>query len=210
MSSNPDSFIDEVTEEVRRDRLFAAFRKYGWIGILLIVVIVGWSAWLEWTASRERARAQAFGDAVLAALEKADPADRAKALNGVSAADRNQATLLTLLSAATVADAPKLAALAADPEVPVVYRDLAAFRRLLLLGDLPEAERIAGFEALAAPGAPFRVLAEEQMALIDITAGRTAQALDRLKALAEDSEASGALQRRAKQLMVAIGGVPGQ
>ena len=32
--SNPDSFIDEVTEEVRRDRLFAVFRKYGWIGVL--------------------------------------------------------------------------------------------------------------------------------------------------------------------------------
>ena len=36
--SNHDSFIDEVTEEVRRDRLFAAFRKYGWIGVLLVAV----------------------------------------------------------------------------------------------------------------------------------------------------------------------------
>ncbi|MCR8726330.1 hypothetical protein [Frigidibacter sp. ROC022] len=209
MSSNPDSFIDEVTEEVRRDRLFALFRRYGWIGVLAIVLIVGWSAWLEWDASRQRARAQAFGDAVIAALEKADPADRAAALEGITAKDKNQATLLTLLGAATKADAPKLAELAADPEIPAVYRDLAAFRRLLLLNDLDEAERIAGFEALATPGAPYRVLAEEQIALIDITAGRTDKALERLEALSEDSEASGALQRRAKQLMVAIGGTPG-
>ena len=39
--SNPDSFIDEVTEEVRRDRLFAIFRKYGWIGAVLVALIVG-------------------------------------------------------------------------------------------------------------------------------------------------------------------------
>ena len=28
--SDTDSFIDEVTEEVRRDALFAQFRRYGW------------------------------------------------------------------------------------------------------------------------------------------------------------------------------------
>ena len=39
--SNPDSFIEEVTEEVRRDRLFALFRKYGWIGVVLVLAIVG-------------------------------------------------------------------------------------------------------------------------------------------------------------------------
>jgi hypothetical protein len=33
--SNPDSFIDEVTE-VRRDHLFRLFRKYGWIGVVII------------------------------------------------------------------------------------------------------------------------------------------------------------------------------
>ena len=38
--SNPDSFIDEVTEEVRRDRLFRLFRKYGWIGGVVVALIV--------------------------------------------------------------------------------------------------------------------------------------------------------------------------
>ena len=39
--SNPESFIDEVTEEVRRDKLFAIFKKYGWIGGALIALTVG-------------------------------------------------------------------------------------------------------------------------------------------------------------------------
>ncbi len=67
--SNPDSFIDEVTEEVRRDRLFAMFRKYGWIGVLAVVAIVGGAAYTEWSKARSEARAQAFGDAVLDAVD---------------------------------------------------------------------------------------------------------------------------------------------
>ena len=45
--SNPDSFIDEVTEEVRRDRLFRLFRKYGWIGVVIILGLVGGTAWTD-------------------------------------------------------------------------------------------------------------------------------------------------------------------
>ena len=54
--SNPDSFIDEVTEAVRRDRLFAMFRKYGWIGAVLVLGVVGGSAWIEWSKARAMAR----------------------------------------------------------------------------------------------------------------------------------------------------------
>ena len=66
--SDTDSFIDEVTEEVRRDQLFALFRKYGWIGILAIVLIVGGASWSEWRKAQAEAKAQAFGDALVAAM----------------------------------------------------------------------------------------------------------------------------------------------
>ena len=81
--SNPDSFIDEVTEEVRRDRLFAIFRKYGWIGAVLVALIVGGAAWNEWQKSRETARAQAFGDAMLDAMDLGAPEDRVAAVASV-------------------------------------------------------------------------------------------------------------------------------
>ena len=35
--SDTDSFIDEVNEEVRRDRLYHLLRRYGWIAALAIV-----------------------------------------------------------------------------------------------------------------------------------------------------------------------------
>ena len=66
--SNTDSFVDEVTDEVRRDRLFAMFRKYGWIGVVMVLLIVGGAAWTEWQKAVASERAQAFGDAALAAL----------------------------------------------------------------------------------------------------------------------------------------------
>ena len=46
--SETDSFIEEVAEEVRRDRLFKMFRRYGWIAALVVIVIVGAASWNEY------------------------------------------------------------------------------------------------------------------------------------------------------------------
>jgi hypothetical protein len=72
--SNPDSFIDEVNEELKRDRLFAMMRKYGWIVVVAVIAVVGFAAWNEWSKSQAEARAQALGDAIVEALEDPDAA----------------------------------------------------------------------------------------------------------------------------------------
>ena len=40
MANQNDRFIDEVTEDLRRDRLFLMLRRYGWIAVLLILALV--------------------------------------------------------------------------------------------------------------------------------------------------------------------------
>ena len=45
--SNSETFIDEVTEEVRKDQLFGYMRKYGWIAVLAVLAIVGGTAFSE-------------------------------------------------------------------------------------------------------------------------------------------------------------------
>ncbi|MBL3570865.1 hypothetical protein JMJ94_15450, partial [Rhodovulum visakhapatnamense] len=83
--TNPDSFIQEVTDEVRRDRLFAWMRRYGWIAALIIVGLVGAAAWREWSIARQEAAAQALGDSILDAIEIRDAAARAEALGRIGA-----------------------------------------------------------------------------------------------------------------------------
>ena len=209
--SNPESFIEEVTEEVRRDRLFAAFRKYGWIGVLGVVLIVGGAAVTEWRKASNRAAAQAFGDAVMVALEQGTAPARRAALAAVPAsADRAAILNLMLASDPTDDRAGTLAALdkvASDATLPASYRDLAVLRRVVLSGaDMALADRRAALDPIAAPGRPFRPLALEQLAYLLVEAGDTAGAIAALQALSQDQEAPSGLRQRATQMIVALGG----
>lgn len=211
--SNQDSFIEEVTEEVRRDRLFGLFRKYGWIGVLLVLAIVGGAAWNEWSKSRAEARAEAFGDALIDALDLGSPEERRAALAAIPADGQQGAILNLILASDPKADQPAtlaaLDAIIADASLPVSYRDLATLRRVLVAGAGMElTDRRSALQAIAAPGRPYRTLAEEQLAYLLIEEGQTEAAITALQALMQDQEASGALKARAGQVVTALGGTP--
>ncbi len=211
--SNPESFIDEVTEEVRRDKLFGYIRRYGWIGIVAVLMLVGGAAYREYQLAAKQAESQAFGDAVLDALDQDDPAARATALAAVEAPGQRRALLGLLQSSDPETDkAATLAALALvadDATLPASYRDLAVLRRVIVAGaDLPAADRRALLDPIAAPGRPYRTLALEQMALLSVETGDTAAAITTLEALRQDQEATPGLRRRAEQVIVALGGTP--
>ncbi len=209
--SNTDSFVDEVTDEVRRDRLFAIFRKYGWIGVVVVLLIVGGAAWTEWQKAVAADRAQEFGDAALAALEKTDPAERAAALAAIPA-DKDQRAIQALLLAGspegdTAARLAALDALIADATEPQVYRDLAVLRRVGVAGTAqPLAERRTALQGVAVPGRPFRTLAEEQLAYLLIEEGKTADALTAMTALIQDQESPAGLRQRLASVITALGG----
>lgn len=210
--SNTDSFIDEVSEEVRRDKLFRLARRYGWIVALVIVLIVAGAAALEWRKASQRGNAQALGDAMLGALEHENSASRAAALEDVAAEGDAQAIVL-LVAAAELAgsDAEAAGALLeqveALPDIQPAYRDLAVLK-LTMIPDYPlfSDEKIARLEPLAIPGRPFRLTAMEQMAYVHIERGESDEALTLLSQIASDAEASPAQRQRAAQLTIALGG----
>lgn len=209
--SNPDSFIEEVTEEVRRDRLFGLFRKYGWIGLVLILALVGGTAWTEWQKSRAAARAEAFGDALIDALDHGTPDERREALASVPATGEQVAILNLILGSDPAEDkAATLAALesvANNAALSPAYRDLAVLRRVLAGGaDLALADRRAALDGIAVAGRPYRTLAAEQLAYLLIEEGKQDEAVAALTALMQDQEASGALRARAGQVITALGG----
>ena len=209
--SNPDSFIDEVTEEVRRDRLFAMFRKYGWIGVLVVILIVGGAGYSEWRKVQDAARAQGFGDSVLDALDLGAPEDRRAALGAIQT-DGSQTAILDLLLASDpkTDKAGSLAALdklIADTAQPQSYRDLATLRRVIVAGaDMPLADRRAMLDPIAAPGRPFRALALEQLAYLQVEDGKTDEAIAALQSLRQDQDATPGLRKRAEQMIIALGG----
>ena len=209
--SNPDSFIEEVTEEVRRDRLFGLFRKYGWIGVVVILALVGGTAWTEWQKSRDAARAEAFGDALIDALDHGTPEERREALASVPATGEQVAILNLILGSDPAEDkAATLAALesvANNASLSPAYRDLAVLRRVLVGGaDLALADRRAALDGIAVAGRPYRTLAAEQLAYLLIEEGKPDEAIAALTALMQDQEASGALRARAGQVITALGG----
>lgn len=214
--SDTDSFIEEVTEEVRRDRLFLMLKRYGWIGGLAVVAIVGGAAYREYSKAQELTAAQALGDGMIAALAADEPADRAEALAQVAAGSETGAAVAKMMRAGALAEAEDtetavavLSEVATDGELPLVYRHIASFKALALQAEtLSLEERRLQYEALAQPGAPLSLLASEQLALLDIEAGETEAAIARLQAITADATVSRDLQDRATQVIVALGGKP--
>lgn len=213
--SDTDSFIEEVSEEVRRDRLYGYLRRYGWIAVLAILLIVGGASWNEWRKAQIEAQAQGLGDAMIFALRTNDQAMRAQAIAEVQAENPTARAVLDLIAAAEFSGAQnpadaveRLNILAVNTEVPQIYRDMAAFKALLVPGGSDAATRRAGFAAMDVPGHTMRMLASEQLALLDIEAGDTQAALERLQSILVDAEVSPSLQQRAVQVIVALGGEP--
>ena len=216
--SDTDSFIEEVSEEVRRDRMFDLFRRFGWIAVAAVLLLVGGAAWNEWSRSKQQTQAEALGDAVVAALQLEDAAQRAVALQDILSQTADGQAIVQLLSAAELAadnrasDAStQLAAVRDNDEVQSIYRQIAAFKFLVLpISGSSIEDRQSGLEALISSGSALRVLAEEQLALLDIELGNEADAVVRLQRLLEDSEITPGVRRRVTQLITSLGTTPGE
>lgn len=214
--SDTDSFIDEVSEELRRDQLFATFKRYGWIAGLLVVLVVGGAAFSEYRKSQAQAQAAALGDNLLAALAVRDQSKRAAALAAIETQSADAGSLVDLLAASANIDADDIAgavarldSVAVNGDIPAIYRQLAGFKAVLLQTDtLSVADRRNAFENLARPGSPVRLLAQEQLALIQIESGDPAAAMAGYQAILDDAELTTDLQQRALQVIVALGGDP--
>jgi hypothetical protein len=125
------------------------------------------------------------------------------------------AAILQMLAAAeALQDDPKGAAarlmeIAEMTDVAPVYRQIATLKAAMIPDSGIDADvRRARLDDLALGGGVIRLLAEEQLAYLDIEAGSEAAAIERLNAISADAEATAGLRRRATQVIVALGGEP--
>ncbi|HEU0223703.1 MAG TPA: hypothetical protein VFR34_16035 [Paracoccaceae bacterium] len=212
--SQTDSFVDEVTEELRRDRLFRLFRRWSPYVIALLVLLVAASAWNEWRKAALEAEREAAGDALLAATRAATPEARLTSLEALRGGVAAGMLALRFAEAGALATAGRaddaavrFQALADDQDLDPIYRDLARLRLLALRGSaMAPAERIALLDAMTGPDAPFRLLALEGRAIAHHEAGDADKAAQNLRSILADPFATEALRGRTVEFLNAIGG----
>ena len=214
--SDTDSFLQEVSEELRRDRLYRNIRKYGWIAILLVIVIVGAATYREYQKSQAEMEAELFGTSIIDALTEKNAADRILKLQKINAPEENARAILAMLLSAEASanesatlEMSSLSEITQSLSIDAHYRDLLNFKILLGSAEIMDLDkRITAFEALSKPGNPFRLLAEEQIALIELELGNTDDAVEKISQILLDSELTTGLRNRVTQMMIALGKDP--
>lgn len=218
----PDIF-DEVDEDLRAERAQLLLKKYAWVIALAVVVIVGgaagWQGWQWWQAKQDRIAATAY----LAAMRTADgvrpgqpvPPDAIVAFDRVArSAPDGYRTLARLREAGLKADAGDISGavrawdeVASDSSADPLLRNLATLlsvQRQIDSGDPAALE--ARLKPLENPDNAWHSLADETQALIELRQGKTDQARESLRRLAQDVTAPEGVRRRANGLLERLGG----
>ncbi|MVA98735.1 tetratricopeptide repeat protein [Nitratireductor sp. CAU 1489] len=213
-----DSFIREVSEELRQDQAKALWDRYGpfILGVAVLVVlatagVVGWNYWTQTQASRS---GDAFSEALNFASEGQDD-EALAALEKLEQDGYGAYPVLARLRAATVMaekgdyDGAVAAfdAVAGDGSVPGSIRDMARLRAALLLVDHGGYDEVsARVEPLTADTNALRHSAREALGLAAWKEGKPTDALKLFDQIAEDTAAPRNAQERAKLLVELIRG----
>jgi hypothetical protein len=203
-----DSFIREVDDELRQDRLKAFWTKYRAVILAVAALVVlgtaalrGWQYWQESRAARG-------GDAFVAAVEqsaKGAGEDAIKALGEQArSAPGGYRVLADLRLAGELAargdTAAALAAfdrIAADASADVAFRSVAALRAGMIAVDAEPYDKVkARLEPLAVAGGYFRHLAREMLGNAALKSGANDEAMKWFAAVADDSGAGSSARSR--------------
>src|SRR5665213_1723393 len=112
--------FDEVDEDLRAERAQALFKRYGWLLMALVLLVIGaagaWQGWRWWQTKRDMAAGTAFVAAMNLAQTAGPATDAASRAKAIAAFDQVAATapdgyriLARLRAAALKADAGDLA-----------------------------------------------------------------------------------------------------
>ena len=210
--------FDEVNEELRAERARRLARRYGWLGAAAIAAgLAGVGAWQAWEWRQDQA-AIAAGTDFIAAMQAADRGGArdtalrqfadlaARAPDGYRVLAGFRAAALKFDAGDRAGGLALLDRIAADDSTDKLLRDYATLIAVQRQADdgAPAALH-AKLLTLIAPDNPWRPLAEELGALIDLRAGQTDRARDTLRRLAGDVTAPDGVRGRASGLLQSLG-----
>ena len=213
-----DSFIREVDEELRQDRMKGLWDRYGWVLISAAVLVVLVTAALRgWQYYSER-QAAAAGDAFVKAIELSSDGKHDEAVAALQELEKDghgaYPTLARLRVAGELEGEGKKAealvafdAIAGDSSVDEAFRSVAGLRAGLLAVDAEDYDKVkARLEPLAVAGGYYRHLAREGLGLAAWKAGANEEALKWFQAIADDADSSGGIRSRAAVMLDLLAG----
>ena len=212
-----DTFVREVDENLRRDRLRDFFKENtGWLigGVVLFLALSGGIIWYQQHKEQVAEQhveqlAELYKDIGVGNTAKIAPQldDLAKSESkGVKAS-----ALFTRAAFALEQNDQKLAAsiyqkIADDSSLPDAYRNAALIRETALQFDqLQPQQVIARLEPLAKPGDPWFGSAGEMTALALIKQGKSSQAGQLFASIAKDKDVPQSIRERSIQISGSLG-----
>ena len=215
--ANPESFLEEVAEEVRRDRLFKFFKKNGWIIAFVVLVALCASIAYEWRKNSEISRAKSNGDLLTLALEKSQKGNLEELLGLLSdnspylrpSSDLMAVTklyyaeLLYNIDNDSSESMNVLKEIFSNESISTTLRQLAKIKYLLLFsGDNKVKQDL--IDELSSPGNHYRFLAQEHKVQTYLASGMSDEANRQIDILLNDLEVSEQQKRRLMDLKLAI------
>lgn len=201
--------FNEISDEVRRDKLAQVWKRHGRLIIALVVLGVAALAGWQFYQYRQNVEAQVAAQRFDVALRLAREGNQDEAQAAFTALAQEAGgpyqTLARLRAAAQIgqgdaeAGAAAFDAIANDASLDMQTREFATLRAVMLRFDNLEAKDVASrLEALAAPGKPWRHSARELLGLAAFKAGDYANAGKWFDQIVIDTQAPQALRSRAE------------
>ncbi len=215
MSAEENSIFDEINEELKHDEILKFLKKHqsivSWTIILIIIGIVGYSAWYSDKKKRLEVATtslydELYSSAMMSGIE--DKKSKASLENLVQNAPSELVPLISLIKVGreigTTTDvenaAKQLLELSEKKGVDIVWRDLAVLMYVSYRLE-PEDKLLGRLEKLAEENRPFRFTAMEKIAMIYANKREDDKAISFLMKIVDDREAPDTLKKRITKLL---------
>ena len=212
-----ETFMREVDENLRRDRMQEFAKRYGgWVVVAVVLFLAISGGFLYWKHLREqRSQEQVERLALtfknIGAGNLAGAPQQLDAISGSSSKAVRATALFTRAAVAIQQNDVKLAIakyreIAEDDSLPAPYRDAALIRQTALEFDsLQPQQVITRLQPLTKPGNPWFGSAGEMTAIANLKQGQRSQAGQLFAAIAKDKGVPEPMRERAAQLAGTLG-----
>jgi hypothetical protein len=212
-----ETFLREVDENLRRDRMRDFGKKYGaWLVVAMVLFLVasgGFIWWQQHKLQQSEKQVQQLAE-IFKNIGAGAPGNAPQQLDELAEDGGKAVRATALFTRAALAiqqndlklAIAKYAQIAGDSTLPQPYRDAAVIRQTALEFDqLQPQQVIARLQPLTKPGNPWFGTAGEMTAMALIKQGQKAQAAQLFAAIAKDTSVPDQIRARSVQIASTLG-----